>query len=219
MKSILFTKKGIEQEVCNVLNTDYAIDFIDFIKIDFLPIPAFNLEKNGLIFTSVNAVEGFLKNNFQAQNNIIYCVGSKTEKALIKSGLKPHYTAKNAEELAYYIINHKEHPQRCVHFCGQMPLRIIGDILLDYGIDYEQAIVYFTQLIEPKLSKNYDAIVFFSPSGVKSFLAFNDFKKSVLFSIGSTTESFLDQYATSPIICANHTLKDLLQKIKEYYTQ
>ncbi len=50
------------------------------------------------------------------------CVGGKTESKLAEKGIKTLHTAKNAEELASFILQQQWDNPDFVHFCGNLAL-------------------------------------------------------------------------------------------------
>lgn len=219
---ILFTKTGIEDEVSKKLGTDFVFDFQDFIKIEHLKTKPFDLKNYSLIFSSVNAVKSFFKNefkpneNFQDKNyNKIYCVGLKTKRELRKQGFGTFKVAKHASDLADFIIDYSQ-KEKFLHFCGNLALDILDEKLPLQNISYKKIIIYKTNLLYPKISENYDAIVFFSPSGVRSFAKFNSLENLKIFSIGQTTEKELKKFTQNRIFTSKESnLEDLLNIIKQ----
>ncbi|NHW59208.1 uroporphyrinogen-III synthase, partial [Escherichia coli] len=87
-----------------LLNEGLEVDTKDFIRIKFINTEKISLHNKTPIFTSTNGVEGFFKNGFDTSFSSVICVGSKTESKLAEKGIKTLHTAKNAEELASFIL-------------------------------------------------------------------------------------------------------------------
>ena len=69
--------------------------------------------------------------------------------------------------------------------------------------------------MNPVIPEKYHAIVFFSPSGVRSFAKNNSLENAVLFSIGETTEKELRKYTKAEIFTSKkNNLEDILNLIK-----
>ena len=220
---ILFTKTGIENEVSKKLGTDFVFDFQDFIKIEHLKTKPFDLKNYSLIFSSVNAVKSFFKNKFEPHENFlnpkkfnkIYAVGFKTKLELRKQGFGTFKVAKHASDLADFIIENSQ-KEKFLHFCGNLALDVLDKTLPLQNISYKKVIVYKTNLLYPKISEKYDAIVFFSPSGVRSFAKFNSLENLKIFSIGQTTEKELKKFTQNRIFTSKESnLEDLLNIIKQ----
>lgn len=212
---ILFTKTGIENEVSEQLGAGFDCHFRDFIVILHLNVETFPLTHQSLIFTSSNAVKAFFENGFQLNEQKIYAVGQKTKAALHEFGFFATEVFRNVADLADYLLTEKPE-EELLHFCGNLTLDILENVLKDEGLSYQKIMVYHTQLLYPEISENYDAVVFFSPSGVRSFAKLNSLEGKTLFSIGKTTEKELKKFTPNPIFTSTeNSLEDLLQIIKQ----
>lgn len=220
--NILFTKKLEEDEVVKVLGTNITADYVEVIKINLLNCTPFPLANKSLIFTSVNGVESFFKNGFKPHENFaeknfnkVYCVGQKTKLRLRKYGFGVFKTKKNAKELSEFIIENCG-KEKFLHFCGNLALDILQEKLPLQNIDYKKIVVYETQLVEPVVNGHYDAVAFFSPSGVRSFLKNNTLNFEQIFAIGETTAAEISKYTTQKIfIGKDNDLSALLKLIKK----
>jgi uroporphyrinogen-III synthase len=214
---ILFTKTVIEKEASKHLGTDFTYDFKDFIKIENVETKPFSLQNQFLIFSSANAVKAFFENGFQpnADLNKIYVVGKKTEETLVEFGYNSNKIFKNINELSQFIVN-ENIKEDFLHFCGNLTLDVLENTLAEHQVSYPKITVYNTQLLYSEISENYDAVVFFSPSGVRSFAKFNSLSGKALFAIGQTTEKELRKYTQNAIFTSQeNNLEDLLHLIKQ----
>lgn len=217
----LFTKKIDTKTVVHKLGRDFNFDCIEVIKIKPLRVSSFDLKGNSIIFSSVNAVKSFFNNGFNpcedALNknyNKIYCVGEKTKKEVRKNGFGTFKMLKNAKELSQFIID-KSYKESFLHFCGNMALDVLDKALPLQNIRYQKVVVYNTEEIYPKIDNEYDVVVFFSPSGVRSFAKNNSFKNSKLFSIGETTSDEIRKYTSQNIFTSEeNSLSDVLDLMK-----
>ncbi len=220
--NILFTKKLDEKEISNILGAEFSTHFLEVIKINLLELSPFSLGNKSLIFTSVNGVESFFKNGFKANENFadknynkIYCVGNKTKLHLRKYGFGVFKVKKNAKELSEFIIENCA-KEKFIHFCGNLALDILQEKLPLQNIGYKKVVVYETELIYPELSEKYDAIAFFSPSGVRSFIKNNQLDFKQIYAIGETTGAEVSKYTTQKIFTGkDNDLKALLKLIKK----
>ncbi|MGA9212309.1 uroporphyrinogen-III synthase [Kaistella sp.] len=220
--NILFTKILDEKEVSDVLGSGFSSHFLEVIKINLLDISPFHLGNNSLIFTSVNGVESFFRNgfkpheNFAARNyNKIYCVGKKTKLQLRKYGFGVFKMKKNAKELSDFLIENCS-KEKFIHFCGNLALDILQEKLPLQNIDYKKVVVYETKLLYPKMEGNHDAIAFFSPSGVRSFIKNNNLDFKQIYAIGETTATEVKKYTSQKIfIGKDNDLSALLKLIKK----
>lgn len=221
MQKILFTKKGLDKKlISKELGGKLLFDFVEVLSIENVKIPAFDLKNNSLIFTSVHGVEAFFENQFLANENFveknfnkIYAVGKKSKKSLREKGFGTFKVKKNAEELANFIIE-KSKKETFLHFCGNIALDTLENKLSKEKIEYKKVIVYETKLKYPVINNSFDDIVFFSPSGVRSFIKNNSLVGKRVFSIGNTTTQELEKYTNENIFTsAESNLEDILELI------
>ncbi len=219
---ILFTKTGIEHEVSEKLETGFSCDFKDFIAIEKIKTKPFPLKNSSLIFTSVNAVKSFFENGFQPNENFqeahynkIYAVGLKTKKELRNKGFGTFKVKKHLNDLSEFILKHSQ-KENFIHFCGNLALDILDKALPLQNISYKKVVLYNTKILYPEIHEKYEAVVFFSPSGVRSFAKFNSLENLKIFSIGQTTEKELRKFTQSKIFTSKESnLEDLLTIIKQ----
>lgn len=218
---ILFTKNIDPSVLSKELGEHSSVNCIEVIKTIPILIPPFDLKNYSLIFTSANGVNSFFKNHFKpnedftAKNyNKIYCVGEKTKRALRKHGFGTFKVLKNAETLSEFIIRHCPHEQ-FTHFCGNLAIDVLDNELPLQNIKYRKVIVYNTEEINPLITEKYHAIVFFSPSGVRSFAKRNSFENMKLFSIGETTSNELRKHTQEKIFTSGgNNLVSILEMIR-----
>ena len=220
--NILFTKNIDSELLSKELGGDISIECVEVIQIENLNVEAFDLKDHSLIFTSLNGVKSFFENQFKPNEdfatknfNKIYCVGEKTKKELRKNGFGTFKVLKNAETLSKFIIEHCQH-EKFIHFCGNLAIDVLDKSLPLQNISYRKVTVYTTKEINPVIPEKYHAIVFFSPSGVRSFAKNNSLDNMLLFSIGETTSKELRKHTKSDIFTSKkNTLSNLLLIIKD----
>ena len=219
---ILFTKSLDQEQVAEKLGTETSVDFVEVIKTEFIKTKIFGLKNYSLIFTSVNGVKAFFENGFDANENFaeknynkIYAVGSQTKKELRKHNFGTFKLCKNASELSQFITENSVN-EKFLHFCGDLALDVLDEKLPLQNISYKKIPVYKTGLLFPKINEKYQAVVFFSPSGVRSFAKFNSLENLKIFSIGQTTEKELEKFTQNRIFTSKESnLEDLLNIIKQ----
>ena len=224
---ILFTKSLEREKVSEKLGAvtlsgvEVSVDFVEVIKTEFIKTKSFGLKNNSLIFTSVNGVKAFFENGFSPNENFtepknynkIYVVGSQTKKELGQHNFGTFKLCKNANELSKFITENAVN-EKFLHFCGNIAIDILDENLPLQNISYKKIPVYKTEILYPKIDEKYQAIVFFSPSGVRSFAKFNQLDDVKIFSIGKTTTSELEKLTDNKIITSSkNTLADLLNLI------
>ncbi|MDF2551908.1 MAG: uroporphyrinogen-III synthase [Chryseobacterium sp.] len=218
---ILFTKNIDSEILSKELGNDISAECVEVIKIENLHIEPFDLKNYSLIFTSSNGVKSFFENQFKpnedfaAKNyNKIYCVGEKTKRELRKNGFGTFKVLKNADTLSKFIIDHCQH-EKFIHFCGNLAIDVLDQKLPLQNISYKKISIYKTDELNPAIPEKYHAIVFFSPSGVRSFAKNNSLENTVLFSIGETTSKELRKFSSNPIFTSeDNTLASVFDLIR-----
>ena len=216
--TILFTKTIDPAIISKTLDKGFKTKFLELINFELKTIAAFPLENKSLIFTSENGVESFFKNKFSPGiNNKIYCVGSKTQLKVKSFGFSVFKTLKNAQDLRAFIAE-KSNTEEFIHFCGNLSLDVLEQKLPLQNIKYQKTECYETNLLYPKTKEKFDALVFFSPSGVRSFAKHNSLENSTLFSIGETTSKELKTLTKNNIITSQEqNLNSLLKLINKHF--
>ena len=224
MMKVLFTKKIDEQLVDEKLNKIIQPVFLEVLNFKIKTLKHFPLNSKSIIFTSVNGVNAFFQNQFLPKENFtispfnkIYCVGKKTKLRLKQFGFGVFKTVKNAKELCEFILE-KSNKEDFLHFCGNLTLDILDKNLPLQNIKYQKIECYETVLLYPKTEHKFDAIVFFSPSGVRSFAKHNSLEDSTLFSIGESTSAEIKKLTQQKIITSKEqNLKSLLVLINNKF--
>lgn len=155
------------------------------------------------VFTSIHAVE-VVKSELPDITPLweIFCTGGATKEALLEIFDEPAIagTAKNASGLAEKILQHADLKQ-VVFFCGKQRLNDLPETLQKAGIKVTEVVVYQTVGTPVTISKQYQGVLFFSPSAVHSFFSTNTIPVSVvLFSIGRTTTATIESYCSNKVI-------------------
>lgn len=223
--SILSTAALAAPLIDRVSAADMGIDIVPFIQVNYLnDIPEIKecaLRKMTAIFTSSNAVEAVARQIEGAEDLRIYCVGNSTAELIKKHfGDKLMGVADNAKGLAELILQNKEITE-VTFFCGDMRRDELPELLKQNEIAVKEVVVYSTTLSPVRVKKEYDAILFFSPSAVESFFSSNTVRENTMFfAIGDTTGSALRAKTTNTIITGERPGKELLiDQVIAYYTK
>jgi uroporphyrinogen-III synthase len=171
MKNILSTK--ILTSAQRALLNENGLNVVEYdaITVKSLEFKVPNHIENA-IFTSQNAVKSFFGNTNTPKNNIewCFCVGERTKLLLEENGQKVIKMATNASKLAQYIIK-KHQNEPFFFFCGNLRRDEIPSELKKAKIDIFEVKVYETELNLKNFDQKWNEILFFSPSGVQSFIA------------------------------------------------
>ena len=179
--------------------------------------------KDNLIFTSQNAVRSFLthpqfeENKSDLQSKKVFCVGVKSKTILTDAGFEVIAYADYASDLTEIICLIYANGSY-TFFSGNLRKETLPLTLKNAGIEFNEIEVYETQLKPHKIKETVDAILFFSPSGVESYLKDNPIKKELCFCIGETTAEALENNHIKNIIIAEHpSVENVITEVKEYY--
>ena len=131
-----------------------------------------------VVFTSMNAVDAVAKYlNGHKPHWKIYSIGNTTNQLV-----KKHFgensiagTAYNAADLAGLIVKDRE-TDKVIFFCGNQRRDELPQILSNNNIAVTEIEVYKTTAVPHKINRNYNGILFFSPSVVESFFSINFLK-------------------------------------------
>lgn len=215
MKNILSTKKLSTVQKDQLLQEGVcAVDY-DAISITFLDFKAPEVIDNA-IFTSQQAVRSFLEKS-QGVLSIknCFCVGPKTKILLEENGLKVIEIGQNATELAQKIAKNYKN---CVfyYFCGTIRREELPKALKSEKISLFEVKTYKTVLKTKKFDQNWDGILFFSPSGVASYISENKPQTNTrAFCIGQTTAASAKKHFKSVVVAPTNTIESVLEKTIE----
>ena len=219
MMSILSTRSLDKTQMSKLKDAGIGIETYDAITIEYLntEIPeAFS----HYIFTSKNGVRAYLRNrkeyNSHTDNFLCYCVGEKTMSLLEEKGLKVAKMAKNASELANFIVNKSEKGPFLV-FTGNRNRPDLGNIFRQNGISFREIKGYETHLNPQTFEHEFPCILFYSPSGIKSFLNANKAGNSMAVCIGETTGKEARKHFKKVWISHKATTDAVLDKLIEIY--
>ncbi len=170
-----------------------------------------------LVFTSKEAVKSVLKSDVKNVHSIsCFCVGSKTRNFLEKKGFIVLESADYAEELIQ-IIESKYKTNSFTFFCGNIRRNTIPDFFQQNKIVYNEIVVYETKLKQHQIKEPFDGVLFYSPSGVNSFLKKNSLENKTCFCIGTTTAKALENKTNNIIIASQPTVENVITEVIKYY--
>jgi uroporphyrinogen-III synthase len=176
-----------------------------------------------VVLTSITGVKSFLQIATQLHLNIadyvIYCISRGTKEYAAASGLIIKANASNASALADEIL--KDTAVKAVtHVSSNLRREELSDKLIKEGVMVHDVTAYRTEFTPIVIETFYDALVFFSPSAVDSFLTMNPLQQVPCFCIGKTTADYARQKGYQTTLIAEAPSEDfLLQSIINYYSK
>ena len=215
---VLSTKKlSINQKQ---LLVDANFDVIDD---DFIQTKSHDFEltkvNSNLIFTSQNAVQSILNHpkidDLKSKN--VFSVGMKTKDLLSQNGFNVVAYTGYAADLAE-IISLIYSTENFTFFSGNLRRDTLPNTLQENKIEFNEIQVYETELTPQKITAKIDGILFYSPSGVESYLKLNTIKNEICFCIGETTAEALEQKKIKNIIIADKpSVENVILEAIEYF--
>lgn len=204
-----------------------TLDCVSFIEVAAIDDAALMAEMERLcsmnitaVFTSVNAVKAVSKLVYIAKPNWqIYCIGNATKNALLDyfNAANIKGTANNAAQLAEIIL--MDDVNNVVFFCGDRRTDILPGILKGRQVLVHEMIVYKTTETPKEIDKEYDGVLFFSPSAAESFFSVNTISTgTVLFAIGNTTADAIKSFCANKVIVGDNPSKSqLVERAVQYF--
>ena len=215
--NILSTKILLPNQKQELINANFNVIEADFISTENKDFELNKINDN-LIFTSQNAVNSILRHPKceELKTKNVFCVGLKTKILLSESGFNViAYTgyASDLSEIITLIYSSESY----TFFSGNMRRETLPKALKEAGIKFNEIEVYETTLTPKKIKDKVDSILFFSPSGVESYLKDNTIKKETCFCIGETTAEALAKITKNIIIAEQPSVEDVIEEcINEY---
>lgn len=219
------------------LSSDYKvkIDFRPFIHIEGVPGKEFRqqrinlLEFNAVIFTSRNAVDHYFRSAEESRIKVpddmkYFCISESTafylQKYIVYRKRKIFHGQQTFEELMPLLKKHKD--SKFLLPCSDILRTNIPNLLEENDLDFKCATLYRTVCSDLSDLKdvNYDVLVFFSPSGIKSlYQNFPEFKQNDtrIAVFGSTTAKAAEEAGLNIDIAAPQPESPSMTRALELY--
>jgi len=212
---ILATKKLAHNQKQYLLNAGFKVIDEGFIHIQ--PI-AFEVKNTNdiLIFTSQNAVLNVLTYKDEFIHKPTICVGEKTKNILLENGFSVVCFQSEAAELIRSIENEYMN-KSFTFFCGTSKLNTIPDFLKEKSLKHEIIEVYETIETPVKIAPKMDGILFFSPSGVSSYMKEHKITNEICFCIGTTTAKAVEAYSKNIVIANQPSFENVIIQCIHYF--
>jgi hydroxymethylbilane synthase len=217
---MVYSTKNLSLNQTSLVANHIGLEMSDFITTRSNRIKPNAVKKTikHAIFTSQNAVEALLENFLptQLQFQNIYCVGKRTKRLIEKKLGKVTQDESSAEKLANYLVTNLNDTE-VTFFCGNKKREELSTILSENNIVVHEIEAYQTSLTPRKIDSKINGILFFSPSGIESFLSQNKVTDVVAFCIGETTASAASAYFSKIKVANVSTIESVIELVNEYY--
>ena len=213
MIKVLSTKKLSSKQQEILVNSDIFLKEYNAISIEKIVVKKPVIVENAII-TSQNSANILI--NLKAELHNVFCVGSKTAALLDKNKYNIIKSSNNAVSLANFIVENYSN-DLFVFFCGNRRRDELPSVLLEHNVCFSEKIIYNTELNIEKQSAVYDAILFFSPSAVNSYLQNNSLDNAIAFCIGETTAKEAQKHALQTVVSAQATVESTVEGLIRYF--
>ncbi len=213
MHTVLSTKLLSLAQKNLLINSGIGIVEYDAVKINFIDFTCDRHIKN-VIITSQNAVNAVLQKDIRIDR--CFCVGAKTANLLSEQGINVVEIADYSRDLAEIILE-KYPEEKFVFFCGNRRREELPSLLAESNIHFQEIEVYRTHLDPVTFEQKFDGIMFFSPSGVKSFISANVLNGNSAFCIGNTTAKEAGKHTKNLITATKPSIENVIvQVVKKF---
>jgi len=219
----IYSTKNLSLDQKNSISSKVGVAMSDFIttRNNRLKPKVVKNPIQNVIITSQNAVESLLDNFIPMELDFtnIYCVGKRTKRLIEKKIGKVAHVETSAEKLAKYLAN-SMNGEEITYFCGNKRRDELPTILSENGIEVNEVECYQTQLTPRKIDKKYQGAMFFSPTGIESYLVDNNSDNdSVAFCIGETTASEAKKHFKNVVVAEIPTVESVIKSVNNYFQE
>lgn len=218
----LLSTKQLSVSQTDMFDTKIGVQMSDFISIKFNRLKP-TVVKNSIenvVITSQNGVDALLQNfsSLELDFKNIYCVGRRTKRLIEKKIGKVKHVSNSVKELANYIIEQNS-IDNVTYFCGNLRRDELTILLSEKSIEVEEIEVYRTVKNERKFKDEFDAVLFYSPSGVQSFIDDNQVNDAIAFCIGQTTAVEAKKHFSKVEVSSMPTIENVIKSVNKYYAE
>jgi uroporphyrinogen-III synthase len=173
-----------------------------------------------VVLTSKTAVEAWVQLVDLLQLNRkqyrVYCLSEGTQELVLSSGFTVAGMATNSALLADQILKDKNITS-VTFVCGNRRRDELTTKLKAGGVTINEIVAYKTELTPLAITSPIDGVLFFSPSGVDSFLSKNSVELAVAFCLGKTTAKHAQEMGFKTIRMADaHTPAALVKSVIDH---
>lgn len=216
----VYSTKNLSADQNQLLSSHIGVSMSDFITTRSNRLKPVLVKKplKNIVFSSQNAVLSVLE-NFTAEEldfKNIYCVGRRTKRLIEKKIGKVNQVENSAKKLAEYLCENIS-DNTVTFFCGNKRRDELTSILSSKDITVHEVESYQTQLTPRKVDPKYSGILFYSPSGIESYLKENSANNKVAFCIGETTGDEAKKYFKETVVAQQSTVESVIALVNTYF--
>ncbi|MDC1472580.1 uroporphyrinogen-III synthase [Flavobacteriaceae bacterium] len=175
------------------------------------------------IFTSQNAVAAFLSHEHLSTAlpilEGVYCVGERSAQKLRKKGVLVHAVAESAADLEKILFSGRYalESSPLYYFCGNRHLLTLPNAFKAAKRPLNIRIVYETNGVEKAFDRPFEALFFFSPSGVAAFTENNKIGDAFVVAIGPTTAQAVAAHTKQYVVAKKPSFAHMLSALRAHY--
>lgn len=216
----IFSTKTLSLDQKNKVSAKIDVGMSDFITIrnnriqkKFIKDPIENV-----LFTSQNAVNAILSNfsKDELQFKNIYCVGKRTKRLIENKIGKVVKSENSASKMAKFLLENLS-SKEITFFCSNIRRDELPEILRNNDVIVNEIESYVTSLTPKKITDTCHGLLFFSPSGVESYLKENKAAEMPVFCIGETTAQAAGKYFKNVEVAKMPTVDSLINSVNQYF--
>lgn len=218
---ILSTKKLSTSQLQLSNELGICITDIDFIsihtRIDELSTSIIkNIQDNDfVIFTSKYAVQA-VASHLKSKSIKVYCINGATLNAVQNELPLSQVIASAAYAADLVPLIKISRTSNYYFFCGNKSLPTIPQFFIQNEMLLNKVVVYENIAMPQQIQQEFDGVMFYSPSGVESFLKMNTVP-SLSICIGTTTANALKDEKKIKLIAEQPQIENMIALIKRYY--
>ena len=175
------------------------------------------------IFTSQNAVAAFLSHEHLSTAlpilEGVYCVGERSAQKLRKKGVLVHAVADSAADLEKILFSGRYalESSPLYYFCGNRHLLTLPNAFKAAKRPLNIRILYETNGVEKAFDRPFEALFFFSPSGVAAFTENNKIGDAFVVAIGPTTAQAVAAHTKQYVVAKKPSFAHMLSALRAHY--
>jgi uroporphyrinogen-III synthase len=182
------------------------------------------------IFTSQNAVAAFLSHEHLSTAlpmlEGVYCVGERSAQKLRKKGVVVLAVADSAmalKELLFSTSNgfrdliFEQDKAPIYYFCGNLHLPTLPEAFVASQQPLHTIVAYKTKGVNTSFERNFEALFFYSPSGVATFTEKNMIGDAFVVAIGPTTAQAVAMHTKQYVVAKKPSFAHMLSALRAHY--
>ena len=215
----VLSTKQLATSQTDLFNDEIGFKMSDFVAIRYNRLKP-NVVKNtieNVVISDLNAVEALLQNFSPIELDFvnIYCAGRRVKRLIEKKIKKVTHVENSVKELAEFIVRMRIN-NGVTYFCGNEDDELKG-FLTNNEIEVNTVEAYRIVLNERKFDDVFHAILFYSVSGVQSFIEDNQPKEAIAFCIGQATADEAKKYFPKVEMSKMPTIESVLKSVNQYF--